>query len=260
VAGLVRDGNLYRLEGRCAIDSMFLANRPAADFKLSLDKQSDDPTIQISHVEGQFASGDIAGEGTYSFPENGPSRYDLSLVLRDADVQEVTTPYQKNLKGRLTASLQLGGNWDDPDSRRGHGDVNVAGDEMYNIPVMLGLMQITNLGLPVSSPFTQISTRYSVDGQKVTFEKIDLKGKDLSMSGSGDLDFGLKQVSLWFTTNNTTLVALPIVGPLLGGANQELLRIHIKGTIQDPKVSASAFDTVRTTVDQVFRGNDTEHP
>jgi hypothetical protein len=54
-------------------------------------------------------------------------------------------------------------------------------------------------------------------------------------------------------------VALPIVGPLLGGANQELLRIHIKGTIDRPKVSASTFDTVTTTVDEVFKGNDQEH-
>ncbi len=66
-------------------------------------------------------------------------------------------------------------------------------------------------------------------------------------------------MSLWLATTNPALIALPIVGPLLGGANQELLRIHIKGTIDQPKVSASTFDTVTTTVDQVFKGNDQEH-
>jgi hypothetical protein len=66
-------------------------------------------------------------------------------------------------------------------------------------------------------------------------------------------------VSLWLATSNPALIALPIVGPLLGGANQELLRIHIKGTIDQPKVSATTFDTVTTTVDEVFKGNDQEH-
>jgi hypothetical protein len=255
LAGLVRDGRLFRLAGRCGVDSLLLAGRPGSDFKLTLAKDSDDALIQIPHVEGKFAAGDIAGDGQYAFPDNGPSKYDLSLVLRDADVQQLTTPYDKELRGRLTASLQLGGTWNDPGSRRGHGDVSVVGQKMYDIPVMLGLMQITNLALPITSPFTEISTRYSLDGERVVFEQIDLKSKDMTMSGSGELNFAQRYVSLWMTTKNPALLALPVVGPLIGGADQELLRIHIKGTIEQPKVTASTFDTVTTTVDQVFKGN-----
>jgi hypothetical protein len=38
-------------------------------------------------------------------------------------------------------------------------------------------------------------------------------------------------------------------------AKNELLQIHIKGTLQDPKVSATAANTVTTTVDEVMRGD-----
>jgi hypothetical protein len=259
LAGLVRGGNLHRLAGQCAVDSLLLAGRPGSDFKFQLEKNSDDPEIDVSHVEGKFADGDIAGQGDYIFPENASSRYDVNLVLRDADVRDLTSGSAKDIKGRLTASLQLGGTWDDPASRRGHGDVSVIGDRLYNIPVMLGLLQITNLQLPLSSPFNQIQTRYTLEGQKATFEKIELKSNDVTMTGSGELDFAARRVSLWLAISNPALIALPIVGPLLGGANQELLRIHIKGTIDQPKVSATTFDTVTTTVDEVFKGNDQEH-
>ena len=255
LAGLVRNGNLHRLAGQCQVDSMLLADRPTSDFQFSLAKASDDPEIDVTHVEGKFAGGDIAGQGDYIFPTSSPSRYDVSLVLRDADVRQITSSSATDLKGRLTASLQLGGTWDDPGSRRGHGDMVVTGNRLYDIPVMLGLMQITNLQLPLNSPFDRITTRYTLEGQKVIFEKIDLKSNDVTMSGSGELDFAQRSVSLWLATNNPALIALPIVGPLLGGANQELLRVHIKGTIDQPKVSASTFDTVTTTVDQVFKGN-----
>jgi hypothetical protein len=124
---------------------------------------------------------------------------------------------------------------------------------------MLGLMQITNLQLPLSSPFKQIQTRYTLEGERVTFETIELKSNDVTMTGKGYLDFAAGQVSLWLATTNPALIALPVIGPLLGGANEELLRIHIKGTIDRPKISASTFDTVTTTVDQVFKGNDQEH-
>jgi hypothetical protein len=259
LAGLVRGGKLHRLAGQCAADSFLLAGRSASDVKLTLAKNSDDPEVDVTHVEGKFASGDLAGQGDYVFSDADPSRYDVNLILRDADVQQLTTPYEKDLKGRLTASLQLGGTWNDPSSRRGHGDISVYGERMYNIPVMLGLMQITNLALPLHSPFSQISTRYTLEGQKVVFERIELKSNDMTMSGSGEIDFALKRVSLWLATNNPTLIALPVLGPLLSGANQELLRIHVKGTIEQPTVSASTFDTVTTTVDQVFKGTDQEH-
>jgi hypothetical protein len=256
LAGLVRDGNLHRLAGRCAADSLDISGRPATNFKLAMDKSTDDPVIQLSHLEGDFAGGDIAGEGQCAFPDGSAAKYDLSLVLRDADVQQLTTPYEKNLKGRLTASLQMDGNWDDPNSRRGHGDLTVSGDELYNIPVMMGLLQMTNLALPISSPLSEISTRYTLDGQRVLFERIDLKGKDVTMSGSGELNFAQGRVSLWLVTNNSALVSLPVVGPLIHGADQELLKIHIQGTIQQPKVSASTFDTITTTVDQVLSGDE----
>ncbi|MGD0138625.1 MAG: hypothetical protein ABSD28_07080 [Tepidisphaeraceae bacterium] len=259
LAGLVRGGKLHRLAGQCAADSFLLAGRSASDVKLTLAKNSDDPEVDVTHVEGKFASGDLAGQGDYVFSDTDPSRYDVNLILRDADVQQLTTPYEKDLKGRLTASLQLGGTWNDPSSRRGHGDISVYGERMYNIPVMLGLMQITNLALPLHSPFSQISTRYTLEGQKVVFERIELKSNDMTMSGSGEIVFALKRVSLWLATNNPTLIALPVLGPLLSGANQELLRIHVKGTIEQPTVSASTFDTVTTTVDQVFKGTDQEH-
>jgi hypothetical protein len=130
---------------------------------------------------------------------------------------------------------------------------------MYDIPVMLGLMQITSLSLPVSSPFNEVSTRYTLQGQKVIFDQINLKSKDMAMTGSGEINFAEQRVSLWLSTTNPTLVGIPILGPLLTSANQELLRIHVKGTIDKPTVDAASFNTVATTVDEVFKGNDQEN-
>jgi hypothetical protein len=259
LAGLIRDGRLHRLAGQAGLDYFQLAGRPASELRFELAKRTDDPQIDITHVQGKFAAGDLAGQGDYIFPDTGPSRYDINLVLRDADVQQITPRIREGLKGHLTASLQLGGIWDDPTSRRGHGDVNVSGERMYDIPVMLGLMQITSLALPVTSPFNEISTRYTLEGQKVIFDQINLKSKDMTMIGSGEMNFDTQNVSLWLSTTNPTLVGIPVLGPLLTTANQELLRIHVKGKIDKPTVAASAFNSVATTVDEVFKGTDQEN-
>jgi hypothetical protein len=254
LAGLVRNGALYRLAGECRADSLFIAEHPASDFHLSLAKSTDEPTLDLSRLQGHFAGGDVQGGGDYQFPADAPSQYNVNLVLRDADVQQLTAQFKQKISGRLTASLQMAGNWDDANSRRGHGDVSVEGDELYNIPVMFGLLQITNLELPTSSPFSSVSTRYSLAGQKVIFDQIDARSKQTTLSGNGVLDFSARTVSLWLNTNNPSLVLIPVVGPLIHGADQELFKIHVRGTIDQPKVTASTFDTISTTVDQVLNG------
>ena len=75
------------------------------------------------------------------------------------------------------------------------------------------------------------------------------------MSGSGKLDFTTKKVNMTFTTDNPNWPKIPIVGELAQAAKHELLQIHVKGTLEDPKVSATAVNTVTTTVDEVFQGN-----
>ncbi|MCC6422261.1 MAG: AsmA-like C-terminal domain-containing protein, partial [Phycisphaerales bacterium] len=160
---------------------------------------------------------------------------------------------EPELKGRLSASLDMEGNWDDPASRRGRGDVQVGGKNLYRIPVVLGLLQIANLSLPISSPFTEATTRYMVQGQNVTFDNISLRSSNMVMQGTGSLDFNSRKVELVFTTDNPNWPKLPFIQDLIEGARHELLQIHVRGTIQDPKVSATAMNTVTTTVEEVFR-------
>ena len=45
------------------------------------------------------------------------------------------------------------------------------------------------------------------------------------------------------------------VGDMIKNARGELLKITVKGTIQEPKVEANSFGTVTTTIDQVFKND-----
>jgi hypothetical protein len=162
---------------------------------------------------------------------------------------------QQDLSGRLTASLNLGGAWGKPESRQGRGDVEMHGRQMYRIPLILGLLQITNLALPISSPFKNATARYSLNGNALEFEKIEFRSDHMVMKGEGSLDFATKKVDMTFVTDSAGGFRVPFLEGLWQGAQQELLRINVKGTVQEPKVQAGVFGTFTTTVDQVFRGD-----
>src|SRR5262249_23719862 len=129
-------------------------------------------------------------------------------------------------------------------------------DRMYRIPLILGLLQITNLSLPITSPFTQGSAKYSVDGNRVTFDQIEMRSKEMVMQGDGSLNFDTKQVQMKFVTDAVTWLKVPFIGDLRQSARHELLQIQVQSTIQEPKVSARSMNTITTTVDHVFRGDE----
>src|SRR2546423_4834100 len=132
----VRGGKLGGLRGTIQADSLKLAERPATNFYAEIFKPEKQDAMRLDKMQAALAGGELAGQVDLAFPDNGPSRFAVGLVLRNADVTQLSG--DKDIHGQLTASLALEGAWNDVTSRRGRGDVAVSGRDMYHIPLMLG--------------------------------------------------------------------------------------------------------------------------
>jgi hypothetical protein len=250
-----RDGRLDSMNGAVALANVTLAGRKMQDVRLTITKPTGVSQLQFSKLTAKVADGQLAGDLALNFPPDGPGQYATTMVLHDADARELTNDSDKQIQGSVTASLSLEGTWNDPTSRKGRGDVLVEGKQLYRIPLVLGLLQVTNLALPISQPFNHGSAQYNVDGQRVNFEHVELKSPAMLLDGDGFLDFGSKQVRMSFTTDNPGGLKLPLITDILQNAQHELLRINVRGTIQEPRVEPSVLGTFTTTVDEVFRGD-----
>ena len=265
-----------RFTAALAVDAMSLAGRSVTDLRADLDQSagvsvppdpsaaagSADTVLRARRVSGVLAGGDFAGTAEVTFPAAGSPRragYAVDFQLRDADAHAILgSDSPSSANGLVTASLALQGDWADPTSRRGRGDVLVVGKQMAQIPLLLGLLEVTDLSLPSGNPFNEATARYAVDGNRVTFDQIQMRSPTLLMAGNGWLDFGSGRVRLNFTTDNPNLPAVPILHELWQGAKQELLQIQVRGTIKAPRVNAAALHTFTTTVDEVIHGNHAE--
>ncbi len=248
----VTAGEIRDLHGTIELDSLSIADRAMSDFHAAIDRDAGSDQLRLTKMSAQLAGGDLAGAVTLTSPVKGPGQFSIDLVLRDADIRTIAQLDKAELKGRLSASLALEGTAGDPKSRRGRGDVLATGKDMYDLPVVMGLLQITNLALPISSPFNTASARYSIDGPRINFESIDLRSNTMAMQGNGHLDFDTRKVALTFTTDNPNAPRIPFISDLWRNAQQELFKIEVRGTVQDPKVSTATFGTFSTTVDEVF--------
>ena len=253
--GSTRLGVLTDLTGDFNVPSMELSGRQATDVKTQLMKRPGQNAMKLSQIGAQMVGGQLAGQIDWTYPDTGPSRYAMALVLRNADVKALTGDTMPDAHGTVSASLSMEGDFNDPYSRRGGGDVSVTGDQLYRIPLVLGLLQVTSLTLPITSPFNDGACKYTIDGTRVSFDQIELRAKEMMISGNGHLDFDTGRVGLSFTSqSNSTWLKVPVVNDLLQGARNELLTIHVRGTIQQPQVSGSSMNTFATTVDEIFKG------
>jgi hypothetical protein len=258
LAGTVRNSKLAEFAGPIDLPELLIAGRAASDLHAEFYKPADQDALRIGRLNGRLSDGEVAGQVDLAFPETGPGRYAMNLVLRNADVRQLSGDTAPDLSGELSASLALEGDWSDTRSRRGRGDVAVHGREMYKIPLVLGLLQITNLSLPLTSPFNVGSARYTVEGETVTFESLELRSRDMLMSGSGQLNFASKKVAMTFTTDNPNWPKVPIIGDIMQTAKHELLQIHVRGSLEDTSIGGKSANTVTTTVDEVQRGDSKE--
>ena len=237
--------------------------RPLSDAKASVRRRADQPGMRIFPIEGRLADGTVAGDMLIAYPPLPPgsppdakfpnARYELTLAVRNADAAVIAGPIAANsVRGAFDASISLAGEWADPSSRRGRGDVRVAGKNMARIPLLLGVMQVANLSLPTDKPFSQAQVRYNVEGPRVRFETISIRSPDLLMEGNGLLDLEARRVSLSFHTEDPRVSGIPVVGEIVSDVRRQMMQIQIKGSIDDPKFSVSSFDSVTTTVDEVL--------
>ncbi|MGH2549471.1 MAG: hypothetical protein ACRDHN_08780, partial [Thermomicrobiales bacterium] len=56
-------------------------------------------------------------------------------------------------------------------------------------------------------------------------------------------------------TDNPGAFKIPFLQDLWRGAQQELLRIQVRGTVQEPTIENKPFGTFTTSVDEVFKGD-----
>ncbi|HEX3355766.1 MAG TPA: AsmA-like C-terminal region-containing protein, partial [Tepidisphaeraceae bacterium] len=253
--GSTRLGVLTDLSGDFEVPSVEIAGRPATNVRAELLKRPGQDAMKLAKIQAQLVGGQLAGQIDWTYPDNGPSRYAMALVLHNADVKTLTGDIMPDAHGSLSASLSMEGNLNDPTSRRGGGDVALSGEQLYKMPLILGLLQVTSLSLPITSPFNEGTCKYTIDGMRVTFESIELRAKEMMVSGNGHLDFDTGRVGLSFTSqSDISWLKVPVVNDLLQGARNELLRIHVRGTIQEPQVSTSSMNTFVTTVDEIFKG------
>ncbi|HQY88236.1 MAG TPA: hypothetical protein PK402_06230 [Tepidisphaeraceae bacterium] len=244
------NGKLTSLVGTLSAPTLLVSGLNATDGQMKIESSESARWINLKDIGFKFGGGEVAGSVTLDRSVADATKYTGELLLRDAEVKQLTTESDGTVEGRLSASLTVGGTIGGAPAR-GRGDLSVTGKNMLQVPMLIGLTQMVSLSLPFTSGFDQAQASYVFDGGVVNFENVMLQSREMTIRGTGQMDFETRKLDMRFYTDSNT-GKLPVIGSVLEAARRELFQINVRGTLSEPTVKAGLLPTIGTSIDEVL--------
>lgn len=155
-------------------------------------------------------------------------------------------PVSPPSRGVLDANFSVGGIVDQPGTRRGRGSARVAGDHVsvLDMPLMLRLIEVSNLQLPSGSGLDYAQAIFYVDGPRVLFEDLSMYSSAIVVRGFGSLTWPDMELNLRFDSSSAR--PLPVISWLVKGIRDQLVTTRVTGTPGSPKIHVEAMPGTRS--------------
>ncbi len=248
---------------------LLAARRLASPLSLHIVTADQPDRLAIQNLHGSCYGGTLLGSGEIHL--GGQGLYQMTLVLQDVALNPFLYPEDhldpkrspgmsepeapdSSFTGVLAASLAIEGSSHEPTKRRGRGELEIRDANLYEVPLSLALMQILNLSLPASRSFDRASAHYLIDNDVVLFDSVRFEAPTIQIVGSGMMLYSTLELDLDLYTRNPAGPDLGPLSDLVGVFKDELLSIHVTGTLEDPAPSATSFRGFKRSWKALFGG------
>jgi hypothetical protein len=203
-------------------------------------------------VTANFCGGNFFADG-WATLEAEP-RYAVNATLTEADLGRCAlelAPDRRNLSGKVLATADLMGSGRTRNALTGRGMVRLSEGNVYELPLMISLLKILSIRPPDQNAFSDATINYRVEGEHVYFDRIDFHGDAISLRGKGELNFQSQIALTFYATVGRGELDLPIIKQVFSGASQQMMLIHVGGTLQNPETRREALPLVNHALQQL---------
>ena len=261
-----RDESAILASGEVRIDSMHINDIQITGIRgpfsieddlLSLGSLARVPNSQpqeaLSAVRGNLFGGLIDLDGNVVL-SNG--NFDIDLNTYYAQLPTLLADFgysEKNLTGSLSGQSHLQGNLGAMDLLRGTGTARVSGANVYQLPLIVQILNMLRLEATEDVAFTDGQVRFSLYGDTATFHDIQMWGDLVALQGGGTLN-RRRELDLTFNTrvspqNTFTQLIRP-----LGATRYTLWTINVRGPLNSPQIERKALERVSETLEWLLPG------
>ena len=104
---------------------------------------------------------------------------------------------------------------------------------------------------PDQNAFSDATIDYRIEGEHIYFDRIDFRGDAISLRGQGEMDFQSAIRLTFYALVGRGELDVPVVKQVFRGASQQLMCIHVDGTLQNPETRKEALPALNQALQQI---------
>ena len=197
-------------------------------------------------IRAEALGGIVVGSGRISMQQG--NSFVLTGELFDGDlpraVAELSTPRpnevrRAKLTGDVFGSVRLTGNSAGAHTIKGDGDLQLRNADIYELPLLISLLNAVKLKPPDRTAFTSAEILYRIEADRIYFDQIDFNGDAINLRGRGEMNLD-RTLNLSFTTS--VLARDGVLDRFLRPLFQDsggLFEVSVTGSVDDPQVTRS---------------------
>ncbi len=251
---------------KLALDTARINNIAASELTAELIYDQAAELFAVRNIRGRTYGGEITATITASLAEEGQpydavcrlANVDLRSLVEDRPRRDETTPAK--IEGLLQAFAAIQGRLDDPQQRRGWGDIRVDQAQLYELPLLLGVLNVINLTIPEEGAFQDCKIDFAIRGDRMFLNDIALYGSTLTLRGSGEMNIETTELDLDLDVYSPRkALKIPLLTALLEGAAQELAEVKVTGPAADPRITTRPLGGIRRLFESASKPPDRGH-
>jgi len=268
------DGKLAECRGELDVDSMTIYDNQITAVKgpLWLDndraaaglfaQKSPDPKTQASPLQpqqprslvGTLYEGKIHLDAQIGSGKLG--EFYVQSTLEEAKLEAICRevgPSIKDISGRTFAAVRLAGNSTGTHTYRGDGRMQLRDATIYELPPVLALLKNLRLGRSDRSAFDSSNVNFTISGETVELNRIELLGDAISLIGNGQLNTDRKLDLNFYSIVGRNRFHIPVVSEMVHAGSQQALWIKVNGTVDNPKMTRTVLPQLNDSLRQLFQ-------
>ncbi len=204
-------------------------------------------------ITGRAFGGSAALDASLKLDDRLP--FALDLWVADADAAHIVRALKMGrhvVSGKVHASVHLSGAQAGLHTLRGNGRMRLSEADVYQLPVMVSLLNVLSLRRPDTNAFTQCDVDFRVNGEQAYLDRIDFNGDAISLKGKGWMDLNRRVNLDFYALVGRHEWQIPVIRELLAEASRNILLIQVDGTIDQPNVIRKPLPELDQTLQRIF--------
>ena len=152
---------------------------------------------------------------------------------------------------RWLQRLNLRGSGRSRSSLVGDGDVQITEANIYELPLLVGLLKVLRNSSPDSTAFNQSEMKFRIDGPHIYVDQLDFLGDAVSLYGQGTTNFDQELNLVFHGVVGRNDSRIPFVKTFMDRAGQSIMKMYVDGTMKNPQIHTQPLPGINQLIQQI---------